>query len=247
MSMLRVVVNGAFGRMGFLTHKTLGAADPKIEVIAGLGKQHDLAAILQELEPDVVIDFTTPETVLRNTEIIINANIRAVIGTSGLTEEQIQYFATQCRQKQLGTIIAPNFCLSAILMMRYAKDASQYFPQAEIIDIHHEKKIDAPSATAIKTADLMHATRVENENVAQKAPLGMDSPARGHLYKNTPIHSIRLPGHFAHQVIMFGAEHQTLTLRYDSYNRESMIPGVALACKKVMELDGLVYGLENII
>lgn len=239
--MLRVIVNGGLGRMGFLSQQKLGETN-EINVLLGLTKRDNLAEMIRTLEPDIVIDFTTPEAVFQNTEIILTSNTRAVIGTTGLTEAQIQYFTVLCEEKKLGAIIAPNFCLSAILMMKYAKDASRYFPASEIVDIHHEKKADAPSGTAIKTADLMYEARKDKAQ-----PAGTSLPARGHVYKDTPIHSVRLPGHFAHQVTMFGAEYETLTIRYDSNSRESMMPGLRLACHKVMKLDRLVYGLEDVV
>lgn len=146
--------------------------------------------------------------------------------------------------KKLGGIIAPNFSLGAILMMKYAKDATHYFPDAEIIEMHHPHKVDAPSGTAIKTAQMMAEVDASSQGTKEETP---PNSARGVLKNNVPIHSIRLPGLFSHQSVIFGGNGETLTIRHDGTDRRCTMSGIFLACRKVMDLDHLVYGLENIL
>jgi 4-hydroxy-tetrahydrodipicolinate reductase len=145
-----------------------------------------------------------------------------------------------------GIIVAPNFALGAVLMMRFAQEAARYFPDVEIIELHHDRKIDAPSGTALKTAELIAAGRVA-EPGTKPAPLEKINGARGGEYLGTKIHSLRLPGLIAHQEVIFGAQGQTLTIRHDSLDRSSFMPGVILAVRKAPEIKGLVYGLDALI
>lgn len=237
---IKVVVNGAYGKMGTVTTAAI-QAQADFNLVASLGSQDRLADVLASTQPDVVIDFTVPRVVFANAQIILAAGARPVIGTTGLTPAQIEQLRETCRQQQRGAIIAPNFSLGAILMMRYAKDAARYFNHAEIIELHHEKKIDAPSGTALKTAALM-----AEANQAFVSPHPQDK-ARGENHANIQIHSVRLPGLFAHQAVMFGGPGELLTIRHDGADRNAMMPGVCLACRAVMQLDHLVYGLENVM
>lgn len=238
---IKVIVNGAKGKMGQVTVVAV-TAEPKLELVAALDQQDDLAKAIKEHHANVVIDFTIPSTVYNNTKTIIQYGAHPVIGTTGLTLDQIHELQQLSAKKSLGGIIAPNFSLGAILMMRYAEDAARYFPDVEIIEMHHEKKVDAPSGTAAKTAEMIATTR------SAKHVLSSDSNrARGDHHQGVPIHSVRLPGLFAHQCVLFGGVGETLTIRHDAMNRDAMMPGVILSCQKVMELDCLVYGLENIL
>ena len=239
--MLNVIINGARGRMGLTTVNSI-ANEPDLKLVACLNRGDNLATAIKDHQADVVVDFTLPDCVFANTQTIIENNARPVIGTSGLTTEQITALQNKCADEKIGGVIAPNFSLGAILMMRYAQDAIKYLPNAEIIEMHHALKIDAPSGTAVKTAALMAAAR----NQAAK-PATPELPARGELHDDIPIHSLRLSGLFANQMVMFGGTGETLTIRHDATDRNSMMPGVFLACRKVMELDQLIYGLENLI
>lgn len=217
---IRVIINGVNGRMGQTAKRTI--AHQKNLLLVGEGtRDTSLAELIQQQKADVVIDFTTPESVFNNTKIIIENNAHPVIGTTGLTEPQIDTLKKMCEEKKLGGIIAPNFSLSAVLMMKYAKEAAQYFDSAEIIEMHHDQKKDAPSGTAIKTEQLMN--------------------------RKTPIHSVRLPGLFSHQIVIFGGQNETLSIRHDALDREAMMPGLFVACQKVLSLDHLIYGLENLL
>ena len=238
---IKVIINGAQGKMGKTTVETI-AEQLDLQLVAETGRQDDLAAIIKQHNADVVIDFTRPDTIFQQTQTIIDNNARPVIGTSGLTLEQLDTLKKQCAEKSLGGIIAPNFSLSAVLMMRYARDAAKYFPDAEIIEMHHPQKVDAPSGTAKKTAELINEAR---HTVADSQP--HQDLARGSNYQGVSIHALRLPGFLANQAVIFGGLDETLTIRQDTISRKSFMPGVFLACLKVMELDHLVYGLENVL
>ena len=238
---IKVIINGVAGKMGRVTQEAI-ASQKDLLLVAGLEQSDDLHQAIQDTHADVVIDFTTPHTVFKNTQIIIAAGARPVIGTSGLTVEQIATLETWCAKNKRGGMIAPNFSLSAVLMMKYAKDAANYFPHVEIIEMHHEHKIDAPSGTATKTAQLIAANRTSPSNNEPHK-----DRARGEQHQGISIHSIRLPGLFSHQAVIFGATGETLTIKHDGIDRHAMMPGVFLSCRKVMELDHLVYGLENIL
>lgn len=240
---IRVLVNGANGRMGKLAVKTV-ASNVDFILVGETGRRDDLAAAIKTNKPDVVVDLTTAETVLHNTQIIIDAGVHPVIGTSGLLVEQITKLQTQCNSLKLGGIIAPNFSLGAVLMMKHARDIAKYFPHVEIIEMHHDGKLDSPSGTALRTAEMLAETR---ELLPEKTLRETIPGARGATHHQIPIHAIRLPGFVAHQQIIFGGTGETLTLSHNSIDRESFMPGVILACKKAMGLNELIYGLENIL
>ncbi|AAO91204.1 4-hydroxy-tetrahydrodipicolinate reductase [Coxiella burnetii] len=237
---INVIINGINGKMGRVVKENI-TAQSDLELVSGTGRQDDLAKTIQTTHADVVIDFTTPQSVFHNAEIIIQSGARPVIGTTGLTLEQIALLDKQCRNKKLGAIVAPNFSVGAVLMMKYAKEAAHYFPDVEIIEMHHSQKIDAPSGTAIKTAQMIGEMRSSKKDEPFK------DRARGEIKNGIPIHSIRLPGLFSHQSVIFGSNGETLTIRHDGMDRNCTMPGIFMACRKVMELDYLVYGLENLL
>lgn len=241
---IRILVNGALGKMGQCTVKTL-LSQPNMFVAGETGAKDNLAAEIKQSKADVVVDFTNADVVLKNTETIIESGARPVIGTSGLKQDAIKKLAERCAQLKLGALIVPNFSLGAVLMMKYAQEIAKYFSQVEIIEMHHAGKLDSPSGTAVRTAEMLSTVRsiAPDEKKRKETIPG----ARGATYQNIPIHAIRLPGLVAHQQIIFGGTGETLTLRHDSIDRECFMPGVVLACKKVMELDKLVVGLENIL
>jgi 4-hydroxy-tetrahydrodipicolinate reductase len=206
----------------------------------------DLHKCLDEIKADVLIDLTKPEIGKKHLEIALERNVRPVIGTTGFTDEDLRRLSDLAADRQTGAIIAPNFAIGAILMMKFSQMAAKYLPHVEIIEKHHDQKLDAPSGTALKTAQLISETR---KSVKQGHPEETeDLPgARGAEMDGMRIHSIRLPGLVAHQEVIFGGEGQTLTIKHDSMNRASFMPGVRLAVESVMKIDQLVYGLENII
>ncbi|MCL6617315.1 MAG: 4-hydroxy-tetrahydrodipicolinate reductase [Anoxybacillus ayderensis] len=263
--MIRIVIAGPRGRMGreavSLVHhtehfqlvavvdrmnegKTLAELDgfPAIEAPIFT----DLERCLQTVQADVVIDLTTPEVGKRHTEIALRYGVRPVVGTTGFTEDDIARLTQVAEEKKIGAIIAPNFAIGAILMMKFAQMAAKYFPHVEIIELHHDQKLDAPSGTALKTAQLIQQVRssfMQGHHAEKETIEG----ARGALYDGMRIHSVRLPGLVAHQEVIFGGDGQTLTIRHDSFNRASFMSGVRFAVETVMKLETLVYGLEHLI
>jgi len=262
--MKKVLVNGACGRMGQEVVKLLArtedlelvAATDKVDVgedvhqILGLSEptvkiESDLEVAIEDKSIDVIVDFTTPQVVIENIKLGMQAGIDMVVGTTGITEVDIEKIEELAKANDTNIIIAPNFAIGAILMMEFSKIAAKYLNQVEIIELHHDQKLDAPSGTAIKTAELINQIRENEENdldVIEKIP-----GARGGEEEGLNIHSVRLPGLVAHQEVIFGGEGQTLKIRHDSINRRSFMPGVKLAIDKLEEIDGVVYGLDNLM
>lgn len=212
----------------------------------GVPVAHNLPRVLQETAPDVMVDFTVPETVVENIKMGIENKVNLVVGTTGITPEEIGNIDELARGAGVGVVIAPNFAIGAILMMKFAVQAARYMPHVEIIELHHDQKLDAPSGTAVKTAELIMESR---EAFRQGHPDEYEkiTGARGGEFGGMRLHSVRLPGLVAHQEVIFGGLGQTLTIRHDSINRESFMPGVILSVRKVIELKGVTYGLENLI
>jgi 4-hydroxy-tetrahydrodipicolinate reductase len=246
--MIRVAVAGANGRMGQEVVKMLGQ-DHELEYVGALDTRGDDEAVRQQFEqmrPDVLVDFTTPHSVYRNMALCLQHRVRPVVGTTGLSPEQLNELSKRYKEAGLGAIIAPNFAIGAILCMKFAAMAAKYMPHVEIIELHHDNKLDAPSGTALKTAEMIAAVRSE---MKQGHPQETETiaGARGADYHGFRIHSVRLPGMVAHQEVLFGATGQTLSIRHDSISRESFMPGVNMAIKAVMNLSELIYGLEHLI
>ncbi|OEG00330.1 4-hydroxy-tetrahydrodipicolinate reductase [Vulcanibacillus modesticaldus] len=260
MSRIRVMVAGANGRMGrqvvqmVLKDKELeylGGIDPSFpaeneSILKNYPLYKNFEEAIIERRPDVVVDFTTPQTVKQNTEIALRMGVSPVIGTTGLTYEEILQLDKLAKEREIGGIVAPNFAIGAVLMMRFAQIAAKYMPNVEIIEMHHDQKLDAPSGTAIKTAELIARERKEILQGHQDEK-EIVKGSRGGEYSGFRIHSVRLPGLVAHQQVIFGDQGQTLTIRHDSINRESFMPGVNLAIKRVRTLSGIVYGLEHLL
>lgn len=217
------------------------SADPELELVGELGKGADLGAAIIHSKAQVVLDFTTASAAYDNTLCIIEKGAHPVIGTSGLSLDTVRPLQKLAAQKKLGGLIAPNFTIGALLMMRFAKEAAAYFPQVEIVEMHHPLKKDAPSGTAIRTAEL-----IAEQHASLAVPFP-DDTARGDLSHGVPIHSLRLSGVFTHQEVIFGAPGETLTIQHHCSDRLAAMPGVVLACKKVVALDHLVYGLEHLL
>lgn len=269
---IRVAVCGAMGKMGKEVVKAV-MADPQLQLVgavdrASIGKDAGLEAgsseasgvpvaenltqVLQSSNAQVCVDFTHPSCIFDNAMAIIAAGCRPVIGTTGLEADAIEKIRKALTEKGLGGLVVPNFAIGAVLMMKFAQEAARYFEHAEIIELHHNRKADAPSGTSLKTAELM----LEGlKGSGKEAFIGSEVPeketvsgARGATVNgNIHIHSVRLPGFIAHQEVLLTGPGQILTLRHDSMDRQSFMPGVVLAATKVMELNGLVYGLEHIL
>lgn len=249
---LTVAVSGARGRMGQEVTAAV-RAEADLLLVAEADKEDNLAELLAAHQPAALVDFSVPEAVLGNIQTALTAGVVPIVGTTGLSPSDIDTVRGWCRTCGVGALIAPNFAVGAVLMMRFAQEAARYLPDAEIIEMHHEKKIDAPSGTAAKTAEMI----AEGRAGLAPAALPVDafeklSGARGAKGAgDVPVHSVRLPGFVASQMIIFGGPGQTLTLRHDSLDRKSFMPGVILAVRHapVLAANGgmLVYGLENLI
>jgi 4-hydroxy-tetrahydrodipicolinate reductase len=206
----------------------------------------DAAAMLARVRPDVVVDFTNAEFTPKLAREALEMNVRMVIGTSGLSEQFVRELESECRKRGLGALVAPNFALGAVLMQHMAKLAARYFDHAEIIELHHDGKADAPSGTSIATARMMAEGR-EKPFIVPPTTKETVQGTRGGQPSGIPTHSVRLPGLVAHQQVMFGAEGETLTIRHDSIDRVSYMPGVVVAVREVMQRKELVYGLDRLI
>ncbi|MGQ7452210.1 4-hydroxy-tetrahydrodipicolinate reductase [Streptococcus suis] len=198
------------------------------------------------LKADVWVDFTTPKFAYENTRFALENGFAPVVGTTGFTPEEIEELTALSAEKGLGGLIAPNFAIGAILLMQFAAQAAKYFPNLEIIELHHDKKKDAPSGTAVKTAELISQVRQSQaQGAADEEEL--IAGARGAEFDGFRIHSVRLPGLVAHQEVIFGAQGEGLTIRHDSYDRISFMGGVNLGIKEVVKRSQLVYGLEHLL
>ncbi|MEJ6399741.1 4-hydroxy-tetrahydrodipicolinate reductase [Nicoliella lavandulae] len=195
-------------------------------------------------DADIWLDFTTPDSVYENTKFAIEHGFHPIIGTTGLTDDQESELIQLSKDKQLGGLIAPNFGLSAVLLMKFAKQAAEYFPDVEVIEMHHEDKKDAPSGTALSTAKMINEVRKPHEQGDSKETM---PGVRGGDYNGIRIHAVRLPGYIAHEQVLFGGSGEALTIRQDSFDRSSFMQGVKVAIKNVKNLRELVVGLENLL
>lgn len=241
---IRIIVNGAQGKMGQEVIKMV-AAEKDFELVGKGDKSDDLADLIHKNNAQVVIDFTHPSVGFQNAKIILESGARPIVGTTGFTPEQITALQKIAKTNKIGGIVAPNFSLGGVLMMKYSQDAAKYFPDVEIIELHHDAKADSPSGTAVKTAEMMLA--VKKETVAKIVEKANIPGARGAVQKDIHIHAVRLPGFVANQEVIFGGQGETLKICHSTINREAFMPGVKMACHKVMELNELIYGLENIL
>ena len=243
--MIKVGVLGARGRMGAEVVKAVtSAAD--LELVASL----DIGDSLDQLVSSgaqVVVDFTTPDSVMANLEFLISKGINAVVGTTGFDDARVTKLKTLVSANpKVGVLIAPNFAIGAVLMMEFATKAAKYFESSEIIELHHPDKVDAPSGTASRTAELMTQARKEAGLSAMPDATNSGIPAaRGANVGDIPVHSIRLRGLVAHQEVLLGGLGETLTIRHDSLDRAGFMPGVLLGVRKVISNPGLTFGLDK--
>ncbi|SEA62210.1 4-hydroxy-tetrahydrodipicolinate reductase [Thalassobacillus cyri] len=265
MKPIKVIVAGPRGKMGSAALRMIqqsdnlqlvGCIDRKFDgqIVKDLDGLPDFEAkiyedpevCLNEVEADVLIDLTTPEFGYKHTKLALENGVRPVVGTTGFTKEQLNELTEMAENKRIGAVIAPNFAIGAVLMMQFSKWAAKHFPDVEIIERHHDQKLDAPSGTAVKTAELIQEER-EAKHQGHPDEKETMKGARGADSEGLKIHSVRLPGLVAHQEVMFGGSGETLTIKHDSINRDSFMTGVKLSVERVMEMDILAYGLENLL
>lgn len=242
---IRVAVLGASGRMGAEACKAVEAADG-LSLVAALGRGDDLA---KAEDAQVLVDLTTPDAVLGNLEWAIGRGIHCVVGTTGFTTERLdQVRGWLSGQPSVGVLIAPNFGIGAVLMMQFAARAARFFESAEIIEQHHPRKLDAPSGTAGHTARLIAAARAEaGLGAMPDATKEETDGARGADVDGVRVHAVRSAGLVAHQEVLFGTEGETLTIRHDSLDRVSFMPGVLLAVRAVRQRPGLTIGIDSLL
>ncbi len=263
MAGIKVLVHGALGKMGQAVVGGL-AQQPSIEVVAAvdvaaatdrqtlstMGPDIPLARtvepLLESVAPDVLVDFSHADATLPAVRAASRSGVNFVVGTTGISEDAVAEMTALAAEHGVGGVVAPNFALGAVLLLHLAKRASPFFEYAEIIETHHETKIDAPSGTAATTARLMVEARGGpfKRNVAEKETM---AGTRGGQHGGVTVHSLRLPGTMAHHEVVFGIAGQTLTIRHDTINRECYLPGIIMAVRHVMDHQGLVYGLDRLM
>ncbi len=244
---IRVGVLGARGRMGIEVCRAVNAA-PDMELVA-MVDEGDWLFNVSDAGADVVVDFTTPDVVMDNLHWCVDQGINAVVGTTGFTPARLDRVRSWLtHHPNLGVVVAPNFAVGAVLMMEFAARAARFFPSAEIVELHHPDKLDAPSGTAARTAEMIAAARAEAGLPpmpdATKEEL---AGARGADVQGIRVHSVRATGLVAHQEVLLGTEGETLTIRHDSYDRKSFMPGVLLAVRSVLTRPGLTVGLGPLL
>jgi len=244
---IKVAVLGAKGRMGAETVKAINSTTD-LSLVA----QIDIGDSLEELKTSgaqVVVDFTHPDSVMKNLEFAINNGIHVVVGTTGFDDKKLAEVKTWLtKNSSVGAVIAPNFGLGAVLMMQFAAQAARYFESVEIVELHHPEKADAPSGTASRTAELITESRKSAARPAMPDKTTSALPgARGAKVGDVPIHSVRLRGLVAHQEVLLGDQGETLSIRHDSIDRSGFMPGVLLAIREVVKNPGLTFGLEHLM
>ena len=249
--MIKVAVCGALGKMGQEVVQAVTEC-PETELVAKIDiasteMYHHREDAARVTDIDVLVDFTQPKSIFENAKYCLNNGIKIVIGTTGLIDEQIEELKKLSQEKNTGCLIAPNFSTGAVLMMMFAKQAAKYFDNAEIIELHHNQKKDAPSGTAIKTAAMM--AEVKEDFAKNNCPETetIEGARGGTSYSNIHIHSVRMPGYIASQEVIFGSSGQIMTIRHDSMDRKCYMQGVLLAVKHIAKNNDFVYGLDNIM
>ena len=242
--MTRIGVLGVRGRVGSAVVAAV-EADANHELVAAIDHGDDLQALVDN-KAEVVVDFTVPDAVMGNLEFCINNGIHAVVGTTGWTEERCETVRGWLQESpETGVLVAPNFAISAVLTMAFARQAAPFFESAEVVEFHHPNKLDAPSGTAVKTAQGIADARKEAglSDMPDATEQALDG-SRGANVDGVPVHAVRMQGMVAHEEVIFGTTEQSLTIRQDSYGRESFVPGVLTGVREVANRPGLTIGLD---
>lgn len=243
--MIKVGVLGASGKVGSAVVAGVDKAED-LELAAKIDSKDSLQTLVDE-GVDVIVDFTTPNAVMGNLEFCINNGIHCVVGTTGFDDERYQQVRDWCAANEgVGVLIAPNFAISAVLTMAFARQAARFFESAEVVEFHHPNKLDAPSGTAVKTAQGIAEARREAgmDNMPDATEQALDG-SRGANVDGVPVHAVRMQGMVAHEEVIFGTTDQSLTIRQDSYGRESFVPGVLTGVREVANRPGLTIGLDE--
>jgi 4-hydroxy-tetrahydrodipicolinate reductase len=242
---MRVAVLGSKGKVGAtMVHAVQAAEDLTLSAEVDAG---DPLSLLTDNKTEVVIDFTHPDVVMDNLKFLIDNGIHAVVGTTGFTDERLQQVRAWLAAKpDVSALIAPNFAIGAVLSIHFARQAAPFYESVEVIELHHPHKADAPSGTAARTAALIAEARKELPPNPDATTASLPG-ARGADVDGVPVHSVRLAGLVAHQEVLFGTAGETLTIRHDSMDRTSFVPGVLLAVRRVAEHPGLTVGIESLL
>ncbi len=240
MTRIRTLFAGAKGRMGTALLPGLERTDD-VEIVDRVDVDDDLVERARASRAEVVVDFTVPSVAVANARKILEARCHGVIGTTGFVENDLVDLDARARAAGKAILVAPNFALGVLLMVRFAAEAARWFPRSEIVEIHHDGKLDAPSGTALRTAQAMGAAR------SGGGPASGEAAARGAIHEGVRIHSVRIPGYTAAQEVMFGAPGEALTIRHDAFSRECYLAGVVLGIRTVHSRTGLLRGLESIL
>lgn len=236
---LRVHVHGASGRMGRASVEAIdGAAD--LSLVGTTGRGDDLDAALRASSPDVLVEFTVAEAAEPSIACALEAGVHVVSGTTGVSRETTARLGKLAQARGVGLLLAPNFAIGVLLMQRFAREAARWLPDVEIIELHHDRKVDAPSGTALDTARQIAAAAGDDQHASRST----GDPSRGQLCDGVPVHSIRLPGLLAHQEVIFGGLGQALTIRHDTLDRRAFMPGVLLGVRRIPERTGLFESLD---
>ncbi|MCO6393530.1 MULTISPECIES: 4-hydroxy-tetrahydrodipicolinate reductase [Corynebacterium] len=244
---IKVGVLGAHGRVGTAVVAGVRAADD-LELVAEIDKDDSLEKLL-DAGAEVIVDFTTPDSVMSNLEFCIKHGIHCVVGTTGFDDDRYDQVRSWCAASQgTGVLIAPNFAISAVLTMSFARQAAKFFESAEVVEYHHPNKLDAPSGTAVKTAQgIAEARKAAGMQPCPDATVQELDGARGTDIDGVRVHAVRMTGMVAHEEVIFGTVDQSLTIRQDSYGRDSFVPGVLLGVRNVMDHPGLTIGLDKFL
>ncbi len=263
MERVKVLVHGVLGKMGQEVLSAVSSA-PELEAVAGVDVKaskkeillpdgassiplsRDLETVLRSCQPDVLVDFSNAEAAMPAVRTAVGHGIAVVVGTTGLSDADLNEIGSLCKKKKVGAVVAPNFAIAAVVMMHLSKVAARFFDYAEIIEMHHEHKLDAPSGTAIATARDMVQAR-GSDFIHTSAKKETIAGTRGGDLGGVALHSVRMPGLLAHQEVILGATGQTLRIRLDQINRAAFMPGVILAIKKAAELKEAVFGLDKLL
>jgi len=263
MEVIRVVVNGALGRMGQEVIRAV-VREPELKVVGAAEKNvtqkylpladtlelvpfsSDLESLLTNCNPHVLVDFTMAEVAMKAARLATKRKVNLIIGTTGLSEEDLAEIDQLCRENGVGAVVTPNFSLGAVLLMHLARIAARFFDHAEILEMHHDKKIDAPSGTAVNTARGMLEGRGKSF-IFPKTERETIPGTRGGQIQGIAIHSLRLPGFMAGQEVILAKAGETLSIRHEAISRESYMPGVILAVKEVRNRKGLIHGLDALL
>lgn len=246
---IKVGVNGARGKMGQASAAAISSKDG-LELVFEADLNDDLGALISDKGAQVVVDFTRASDGPENARKIIEAGASPVIGTSGFQKEAIPGLDELCRERKLGGIVVPNFSIGAVKMMQFASEAAKYFSQAEVVEYHHDGKEESPSGTALRTAEMIEETlgaSIDGPSAEKRKEVEILPGGRGAQLGNVRIHSIRLPGYIADQEVIFGAQGERLSISSQTTSRDCFMAGVCLSCLKVGKVNGMVYGLENLL